>query len=109
MKEGWFDPGIEYLMAKKKSSRLAPGSTVRVKSGVTLPEFPEHSIAGWTGTVRENQGHGDNLQLIIEWDDPTVDAMPQSYHNHCERHGLYFKMVCLPATQVEPNDETSGP
>jgi hypothetical protein len=108
VKAASFNPEIEYLMAQKKSSRLEPGSAVRVKPGVTLPEFAAQSIAGWTGTVRENQGRGDNLQHIIEWDDATVEAMPQSYRNHCERHSLYFKMVCLPTTHVEPDDSDTS-
>lgn len=88
-------------MAKKKSSKLAAGTPVKVKEGVKLPEFPDQSIAGWTGVVMEQKGRGADLQYIIEWDDATVDAMPQSYQDHCESHGLFFKMVCLPADQVE--------
>ncbi|MBX3439771.1 MAG: hypothetical protein KF861_19935 [Planctomycetaceae bacterium] len=91
-------------MANKKSGKLAPGATVRVLDGVTLPEFPQQSIAGWTGAIAEQKGRGADIQYIIEWDDATVDAMPESYRAHCEQHGLYFKMACLPASQVVAAD-----
>ncbi len=87
-------------MAKKKSNKLAAGAAVQAKAGVTLPEFPEQPIAGWTGIVTEQKGRAADLKYIIEWDDATVQAMPQSYKDHCEEHGLFFKMVCLPADQV---------
>lgn len=72
-----------------------------VSEGVHLPEFPDQPIEGWTGTVVEQRGRGAELQYIIEWDDATVTAMPQTYRDHCEQEGLYFKMACLPASDVE--------
>lgn len=87
-------------MAKKKSSKLAAGAVVKVKDGVKFPEFPDQSIAGWTGTVAEQKGRGADLQYIIEWDQATIDAMPQAHKDRCEQQGLFFKMVCLPADQV---------
>ncbi|MGD9855894.1 MAG: hypothetical protein AB7U20_13190 [Planctomycetaceae bacterium] len=91
-------------MAKQKSHKVAAGDAVKVKDGVKLPEFPERSIAGWTGVVAEQRGRGGDLQYIIEWDDATLATMPQSYRDHCEQHGLFFRMVCLPADQVEARD-----
>ena len=41
-------------MAKKKSAGgLDEGTRVRVKPNVASPEFPEVSLAGWTGAVME--------------------------------------------------------
>jgi hypothetical protein len=88
-------------MAKKGASSLASGTVVRVNDGVTLPEFPEISIAGWTGEVMETRGRGAALQYIILWDEQTVDAMPQDYRDHCEEHGLTHEMVCLSKGDVE--------
>ena len=88
-------------MAKKGASKLTGGSAVRVKEGVCLPEFPDISIAGWTGEVMETKGRGATLQYIIQWDAATVDAMPQSYRDHCEEQGLFYEMVCLPKDEVE--------
>lgn len=88
-------------MAKKGASSLSSGTNVRVKDGVSLPEFPEISIAGWTGEVMETKGRGAAVQYIILWDEQTVDAMPQTYRDHCEEHGLTHEMVCLPKGDVD--------
>lgn len=88
-------------MAKKGASTLTSGTAVRVKDGVALPEFPEISIAGWTGEVMETRGRGAAVQYIIQWDQQTVAAMPQTYLDHCEEHGLFHEMVCLPKGDVE--------
>lgn len=87
-------------MAKKKSSKLKAGTPVRIKPGTPLPEFPNISIDDWAGMVLETKGSGANLQYIIEWDDATVEKMPQSYLEQCEEQGLFFRMACLPAAQV---------
>ncbi len=88
-------------MAQKKSSKLKAGAPIRVKAGVTLPENPEVVIAGWTGTVSEASGSGSALKYIVEWDDATEQAMPAGYREDCESQGLYFKMACLNAADVE--------
>ncbi len=97
-------------MAKKEPNKLAAGAALRINDGVALPEFPEQSIAGWTGTVVEQRGRAADLKYIIEWDDATLGAMPQSYKDHCEEHGLFYKMVCLPADQVDalPSSSADG-
>ena len=87
-------------MAKKKSSKLKTGTVVRIKPGTPLPEFPDVSIDDWMGMVMETKGRGADLQYIIEWDDATIDKMPQSYQDQCEEQGLFFRMACLPAAHV---------
>jgi len=88
-------------MAKKSAAKFSSGTAVRIREGVTLPEFPEFSIAGWTGQVMETKGRGATLQYIIQWDADTVSAMPQAYRDHCEEQGLFHEMVCLPKDDVE--------
>ena len=34
------------------SPRFEPGAKVRVKSGVTVPDFEDIPLGGWTGTIR---------------------------------------------------------
>ncbi len=87
-------------MAKRKASRSFEGKSVRVKDGVTMPEFAQVSIAGWTGTIVE-AGAGDAPQLIIEWDAAALAQMPAEYRTHCDRQGLYAGMASLPFEQVE--------
>lgn len=89
-------------MAKKKSSNSLAGTKVRVREGVTSPEFPEISLSGWTGLVVEAQGKPPAVQFIIEWDDATMAAMPADYVSRCEAQQLYYKMACLNEADVEP-------
>ena len=87
-------------MAKRKASRSWEGQSIRVKDGVTMPEFAEVSIAGWTGTIVES-GAGDTPPLIVEWDSASLAKLPARYQEHCDSQGLYSGMACLPFDQVE--------
>jgi hypothetical protein len=90
-------------MAKKKTSEeLAIGARVRVKTGTMVPEFPDVTCGGWTGTVVETTGKKPNSKYVIEWDAPTLAAMPEPYLRTCEAQGLYYRMVCLDSTSLEP-------
>lgn len=89
-------------MAKKKSpGKFAVGSKVRVKTGITSPEFPEISIGGWVGTIVEASGKGDAVQCVLEWDDTTMSSMPADYLRKCEAGNLYHAMACLPEEHLE--------
>ena len=67
-----------------------------------MPEFPDVDISGWTGSVAESQGRGADVKYIVEWDAATLVRMPESYRQHCESHGLYAGMACLPGQEVAP-------
>lgn len=87
-------------MAKSKSSKLGPGTLIRVNDGVVMPEFPQVDISGWTGAVSESQGRGPDIKYIIEWDAATSRRMPADYVTHCEQQGLYAGMACLPGSDL---------
>jgi hypothetical protein len=90
-------------MAKKKASdELAVGARVRVKSGTSVPENPDVACGGWTGTVIEATGKKPNTKYVIEWDDATLAALPESYLRTCEAQGLFYRMVCLDGASLEP-------
>lgn len=88
-------------MAKKKASGGLEGSRIRVKPGVNSPEFPEISLAGWTGTVVETTGKPPEQKVIIEWDAATLAAMPAEYVSKCEAGQLYYVMASLAGDDVE--------
>ena len=88
-------------MAKKKAAGGLEGSRIRVKSGVQSPEFPEISLAGWTGTVVETSGKPPEQKVIIEWDAATIAAMPGTYVSKCESGQLYHIMASLGSDDVE--------
>ena len=95
-------------MAKKKSAKtpsLAPGQAIRIKPGVTAPEFPDVSCAGWSGVIMEVLGKKTNPQYVVEWDQRTLDNMPQSYKDQCEEQTLTYSYSCLSAEDMELLEE----
>ena len=77
-------------MAKKKTTdELGVGARVRVKAGTSVPEMPDVSCGGWTAAVVETSGKKSNTQYVIEWDDATLAAMPETYLKTCERRGCF--------------------
>jgi hypothetical protein len=91
-------------MAKSKTSKLGAGARIRVNDGVSMPEFADIDISGWTGSVAESQGRGPDVKYIVEWDAATLSRMPESYRRHCDAHGLYAGMACLPGQDVASAD-----
>ena len=88
-------------MAKSKTLKLEAGAKIRIKEGVSMPETPELSIAGWTGIVVESQGRGDALKYIVQWDEASLAQIPESYRTKCESQGVCHDMACLSASHVE--------
>ena len=88
-------------MAKKKASGGLEGSRIRVKPGINSPEFPEISLAGWTGTVVETTGKPPEQKAIIEWDTQTIESMPKDYISKCEADQLYYVMASLNSDDIE--------
>jgi hypothetical protein len=91
-------------MAKKKSAAagLAAGTRIRVRQGVTSPEFPDVPIGGWTGIVMEATGKPPMMYYIVEWDAKTLSDMPPEYVQRCEAQNLYYRMANLSERDVEP-------
>lgn len=93
-------------MAKKKAkNKFSAGTRIRVKEGISSPEFPEISINGWTGTITEIAGKKSQPKYMIEWDEPTLEKMPPEYLEKCEQDKLYHKMACLGGEEIESLEE----
>ena len=89
-------------MGKKKvSDALAPGMKIRVKPGVTIPEFPEVECGGWTGSIVELTGKKADPKYVIEWDESVIAAMPKSYVEQCEKNQIYYRMACFERENLE--------
>lgn len=80
---------------------FSAGTSVQVKAGVNAPDLPEHSIAGWTGTITQVSGKKGAWKIFIEWDDQTLDAMSDAFKQACEEKQLYHLMVCLTEDDIE--------
>ncbi len=95
-------------MAKKKAARkptFSPGHAIRIKPGVTAPEFPDVSCAGWTGIIMELIGKKTAPQYVVEWDQATLSTMPQSYKNQCEERKLTYSFSCFAESDMESVEE----
>lgn len=89
-------------MAKKKATGgLDEGAKIRVRAGVASPDFPDVSFTGWTGSVVEVTGKPPTAKFIVEWDSPTIAAMPKDYISRCEAQMLFHAMACLEAGDLE--------
>ena len=75
--------------------RFKTGDKVRVKYGVTVPDFEDIPLGGWTGTVTEVEQAGDPITYDIEWDTRTLAGMHPVYRKRCERDGLEFESMSL--------------
>lgn len=83
------------------SSRMAVGARVRVKDGISAPDIPEVSIAGWTGTITQVSKKKSGTQFFVEWDEATQAAMSEQFRQLCEERMLYHAMACLAPDDLE--------
>ena len=97
------------LREQSAHPRFEPGSKVRVKHGVTDPDFPDIPLGGWAGIVSSVEQWDDQVTYDIEWDRRTLDAMHPVYRKRCERDGLDPKSMGLDQEDIEPDDGTPVP
>lgn len=73
------------------------GADVKVKEGIMCPDMEGLEIGGWQGKIIEIV---DNL-VCIEWDDKTLDDMPNYFIEQSEEEGLEHKLMYLYINEVE--------
>jgi hypothetical protein len=81
---------------------FAVGSAVRVKPGVTDPDFPDRALAGWSGTVRELDDAESPPLCLVAWDRRTLDGIDPEHRRRCERDGLDYDSMWLAADALGP-------
>src|SRR4051794_35269320 len=95
-------------MAKSKKPttppRFEPGVKVRVKRGVTDPDFPDIPLGGWAGTVKRVEQVKGEPTYLIEWDRRTLKGIHPVYRKRCERDGLEFDTMWLGEEDIEPDE-----
>ncbi|TWT55273.1 hypothetical protein KOR42_29000 [Thalassoglobus neptunius] len=87
-------------MAKRRSSKPTAGQRVRVNDGVSMPEYPELDISGWTGVVMETQGRGATAKVILNWSDEALESMSNEYREMCDSQNMLYSMACLLMSDV---------
>jgi hypothetical protein len=93
--------------AKKRSitPRFRVGDKVRVKSGVTVPDFEDIPLCGWAGTIKKVETSADPV-IEVEWDKRTLAGMHPVYRKRCERDDCEIKTMYLGEEDVERDDGT---
>jgi hypothetical protein len=81
---------------------FAVGSAVRVKPGVTDPDFPDRALGGWSGTVRELDAAESPPLCLVAWDRRTLDGIDPEHRRRCERDGLDYDSMWLAPDALEP-------
>jgi hypothetical protein len=85
-------------------ARFEPGAKVRVKGGVTDPDFPDIPLGGWAGIVKEVEQAKGEVTCLIAWDERTLKAIHPVYRKRCERDGLEFESMWLGQEDIEPDE-----
>jgi len=100
-------------MAHKKRGPINPrfrvGDKVRVKPGVSDPDFPDMPLGGWTGTVTEIIEHEGQINCVFDLDERTLTGIHPIYKQRCEIDGLDYGVMGLSQEEIEPDDGTPVP
>jgi len=88
-------------MSKTKSPpKFSVGDAVRVKPGVTDPNFPDIPFGGWAGTISEVEDD-DPRSYLIALNEQTLKSIHPIYHKRCERDGLEADQVWMLEEDLE--------
>jgi hypothetical protein len=90
-------------MSKTTSSpKFNVGDAVRVKPGVTDPDYPDIPFGGWAGTIAEIEG-SEPITYLIQLNERTLSNIHPIYYKRCERDGLEASQVWLFKDDLEPD------
>ena len=90
-------------MSKTKSPpTFSVGDAVRVKFGVTAPDFQDIPFGGWAGTISEVEDV-DSRTYLIALNERTLKSVHPIYHKRCERDGLESDHIWLLEEDLEPD------
>jgi Calcium binding len=97
---------MSHTKNKSGSLRFKVGDKVRVKAGVSDPDFPDMPLGGWAGTITEITKYKGRINCVFELDERTLASIHPIYRKRCERDGLDFEIMRLGEEEVEPDDGT---
>ncbi len=82
---------------KQPLPKLAAGSEVRVKKGVTAPNRPDMPIGGWHGKVYEVSG----TICLVHWSKATLETIHSIHRERWRRDGVDFRLMWLQQDVLE--------
>jgi len=93
-------------MAKKPSSqpKFRVGEQVRVKRGVSDPDYLDIPLGGWVGTVKEVDQDPRQCYYLIAWSEETLKNVPPVFRKRSERDGLDYEEMWLADEDIEAYD-----
>jgi len=84
-----------------REAKFPVGTPVRVKPGVTDPEYPDIPLGGWSGMIEEIVQEDEQTICVVEWNQSTLDQMHPVYVRRCERDNVGFQSMGLPESDLE--------
>ena len=100
-------------MARTKRGSVIPyfkvGDKIRVKPGVSDPDFPDMPLGGWSGTLTEIIEHAGQINCVFEVDERTLASIHPVYKQRCEIDGLDYQFMGVGQEEIEPDDGTPIP
>lgn len=87
---------------KNPPRTFAAGEPVRVKPGITDPDYPNFPIGGWVGRIAEVEA-GELTSCLVRWSQQTLDGMHPVYRSRCQRDGLDITEMWLAENDLEPD------
>lgn len=77
------------------------GNKVKVNEGTMCPDYEGLDIGGWQGLVTEIDKDDENKTLVlIQWDNTTLENMPDYFIDQSEEEGLECKLMYLYPEEV---------
>ncbi len=83
--------------------RFAVGDKVRVRAGVTDPDYPDFPLGGWAGVVEDFNPTPTETLYFIEWNEDTLEEAHPAYFRRCERDELEAEHSWLGEADLEPD------
>jgi hypothetical protein len=63
---------MSHTRNKSGSTRFQVGNKIRVKPGVSGPNFPDMPLGGWSGTITEIIEREGQIDYVLKLDDRTL-------------------------------------
>lgn len=89
--------------------RFEVGAHLQVRRGVMDPNYPDIPLGGYAGRVVEIDNEGDGPVYLIDWDEETLDQMPEVFLTRCERDDLDYESIWLAEEDLEPAPDSRAP
>jgi hypothetical protein len=88
-------------------AKFAVADSVRVKSGVMDPDYPDIPLGGWRGTILQVWELTPPLYLI-EWNGETLERIHPIYRKRCEQDGFVLEEIWLSEEELEADFGDTG-